>query len=660
MSKYPVKLLFIALLASTFTNSLVQAEESAPVIKNENLVDNLTMTAVGMLTTNLNGYKQTEDVSLAVKGGSKFVEGDILLTSKEKAASKILLEDFSNSTGSAADKKQLDSLVVLRKSYKDAFNVASSKLGIQKGASSSFAEANSSALKLAAKEQLEEKKCTQGLSTALTTVADGINQKCSEMGKDPLKQEDAQKCSDELAKCVDRVLADKNQFDNYIKTRNSPMASIEGLKIVTELRDQFLVSLGGSSKVCSNYSKPVADSEASGRCADKMSTDKKNESSGKLDKSPQGDTLSKMGLDSKSGTSFITVAGKKISKDLDLSMLIPENRAVVWAGMQELSDSAAVATSSEMEKVQVIITKMDKILKDMGSLPEGTVSSNTSSGEFDNSIGIVSNGGTVVSVGVIKKFFATNPTPDDILREAAALGLDKWQIAQAMNIAGYDGEKPSDPNSFAQTQALNNKFVAKIEQFVATKNGNFNGPQGSVVVPGLARIDSTKNVMSNQGWLTPSIVKTFLDTNPTDQQFFEKMSELGLRKRDIGSILNGQGMLFKDGNPTQSLMNDKDFGSIFNRLDIELYQGVTGYGVTDTYDVNSLIVKGTGHISDEETKSWVPYGFNPAKVNQMTDTRNQAPVPTTFITGGRFGAGAKAVKTIKVISSSEMKKLTTK
>ncbi|MBC7429895.1 MAG: hypothetical protein H7336_14875 [Bacteriovorax sp.] len=636
IKKYLMTVFISVLLSSLVT---LHAQEAAPTGANANLVDSVTMTAVAMLAKNLKSYTQVGDVTAASVGGDTFISGDIL---NNKDTQKIDTKSIDGVKESAVDQGQIDSLKAMKASLKTVYDAVDKKRSLQNSASSAFAAAAEAAKKLADSEKTQVKKCISAMETALTTVADSVNQKCSELGKDPAKADEAQKCSDELSACMAKINTDKTQFDAYIETRNTPMASIAGLEKVNGLRSPLSANIQGSSVVCSNYSRPLAATEAGGSCLDKMASDKKNESSGKLESTAE----------MKAGT--ISVEGKTISKDLDLNMLIPEHRAVLWGGMKALADSASAATTVEIEKIKTYIAKTDSFIGGMGQLANGTELS-----DDDKTIGIYTNSGTTVSVGLIKKFFATNPSPDDILREAAGLGLTTSQIAHAMNLAGYGGEKPSDLNNYAQTKALEEKFSSKINAMVAAKGGNFNGTEGTLQIPGVTRVDSTKNVMSVKGWVTPATVKQFLDTNPTDQQFFAKMTELGLRTSDIGTILNGQGLLFKDGDPRQVLFNDSKNGSIFNRLSNELYQGVTGYGQADPYVANSLIVPGTGHVMDEENNTWVPYGYKNI-TNQHVNTSNQTQAPATFVAGGQFGNAANAIKAgkaIKILKPSELKKL---
>lgn len=570
------------------------------------------------LLDSLKSYTVTPDIAKVSKINSSFYTKDEETMAELKKKSEEELKKYLQNSGA----QQSSANPVLIKSLNDAYAVSKKKLDMQKAAAAAFAEALKEAQKLDAEEKKKEESCTKEFNSALAK-GDAVNKTCNDLEND----DDRSACADELKACAAKINTDFDKFEEYIKERSKKQPSMAASKSTVALAEALTAEMGTSKQVCNKYSASMAQEENAGKCLAKIDSDGLNESQG----APAG-----------------------IHAELDSNIFIPANRIAGWKIFKKMADDKVAETTAEMKKIKDYIEKLGGKVLDLG---DGV---KIDDAEGDNQIGILTNNGTTVSVAVIKKFFATNPTPEDILREAAALGLTKQQIAHAMNIAGYGGETPSDPNNYAQTKAQEEKYMAKIDEYVASKKGNFNGSQGSIQVPGYSQKDATKNVMSNQGWVTPEMVKKFMETNPTDQQFFAKMAELGLRASDIPTILNGQGLLFKNGDPRQVQLNDSIYGSINNRLNLELYQGTTGYGVSDTYDPYALVVAGTGHIMDEENKTWVPYGFKSSS-SQRVATNNQAQVPTTFSTGGLFGVGStKAIGKLKLIKPDELKKLRTK
>lgn len=576
------------------------------------------------LLDSIQNYSATSDVKKVSKVDSSFYTKDEKTMADLQKRSE---EEFKNYMKNS-DAKQASANPVLIKSLNDAYDVSKKKLEIQKAAAEAFGQALKEAQKLDAAEKSKEESCLKDFNLALAK-GNEVSKTCN----DQEDEDDKNACADELKACEAKINADLDKFNEYIKERFKKQPSMTAFKIVNEIADELTEELDSTKQVCSRFSSSMGQAENAGSCRLKIDSDG-------LDESYQG-------APPKSAADAINV-------DLDSSMFVPKHRIAVWTIFKKMADDKVAETTAEMKKIKEYIEKLGGKVLD---LEDGTTIDKSLNAD-DQTVGVRSNNGTIVTVGLIKRFFATNPSPEAILKEAAALGLTKDQIAHAMNIAGYGGEKPSDLNNYAQTRAQEEKYKAKIDEFVASKGGNFNGPEGAIQVPGYSQVDATKNVMSNKGWVTPEMVSNFLKTNPTDQQFFEKMAELGLRSSDIGTILNGQGLLFKDGDPRQVLSNDSTYGSIHNRLQLELYQGITGYGVSDTYDPNAYIVKGTGHIMDEENKVWIPYGFKSSS-SQRVNTNNQASAPPSFVSGGQFGVN-KAVRSLKVIKPDELKKLRTK
>ncbi len=570
------------------------------------------------LLDSLKSYTVTSDLQKVSKVDSSFYTKDEKTMAELQKKAE---EEFKNYMKNS-DAKQSSANPVLVKSLNDAYAVSKKKLEMQKAAAKAFEQALEEAQKLEVAEKSKEDSCIKEFNSALAK-GNEVNKVCNDLEND----DDKNACADELKACAAKINADFDKFDEYLKERSKKQASMAAFKSVGTLADAVVSDLGASKQVCSNYSAPMAQVENAGKCLLKINSDGVSESYGK----------------------------SAVHAELDSNIFIPANRIAGWTIYKKMADDKVAETTAEMKKIKEYIEKLGGMVLD---LDDGSTYDKSASG--DDQVGILTNRGTTVSVGLIKSFFATNPSPEAILREAAGLGLTKQQIAHAMNIGGYGGATPSDPNNYAQTKAQEEKFMAKVDEFVASKGGNFKGYEGSVQVPGYSQVDATKNVMSNKGWVTPDMVKKFIETNPTDQQFFAKMAELGLRSSDIPTILNGQGLLYKNGDPRQPLANDNVYGSINNRLGLELYQGVTGYGVSDTYDPYALIVQGTGHIMDEENKTWVPYGFKSTK-SQKVSTANQAKAPTTFTVGGQFGVGSsKAIGPLKLIKPDELKKLRTK
>lgn len=634
------KTLFISFLSSSLI--MLHAEDVPAPIKNENMLDSLTMSAVGMLATNLSSYTQTNDVAIASAGGSAFISGDVLATAETKELNVEAMDDFNGAKGSNPDQKQVDAILTLRESYQTALDAAQNKLTFQNASSASFGAAAVAALELAKKELAQEKKCTAAIAQALGSAAAGVSKTCSDMSNDPAQKDEAQNCSNELSACSAKINTDKTQMDTYLKTRNTPIASIEGFKKVSELGDVLVANLPGSAEVCSNYSKAMAAAEASGKCGDKIAFDEKNESSGKLDPSIDGDLLGSMGIDSKSASAFISVAGKSISKDLDLNMLIPEHRAIIWEGMKELADSASSATSAEIEKIEAIIVKVDKYLAEIGKLPNGVSL---------GSDGVDAKKGELPWTDKqIKDYAATNPSVDDVRKKIA--GFSDAQIASLYkviagnpaDVAKLDQAKVGVSESTGSIQTSSGQYISKAE----IKAFYAKGPTAAEEIVkakelGLTPVQMTQaqfigvgvdinrvhdNVLESAFYnnsvalgkdmgppwapknyysltkgdeISAQELKGFFDSKPSDAQILGKASELGI---GIGAMTS---LMKVVGQNDYTLMGSSDnkYGSLYNRFDTSLYQGRDGYSL----DEQRHIIKGGGNIEIKDaggSSHWEP------------------------------------------------------
>lgn len=605
------KILFVATLIS-LSNSTNAAEVNGTPKPGE--ADYLK------ILDNFKYYASTKDLEKVSTIDSTYILRDAeTIALLKESQNKVMADYEKNKDGKSSDTK------ALIQSLQDAYNILQKKLEMQNKALIAFEESLKEAQKLVDAEKLEEDKCLKGFENAQKAGSE-IKNECGN-----LEDKDQENCLNELNKCSTKITSDAKKFNAYLDLRETEQASIAGYKAVSK-EDKFITANFPKSQTeCKGASKDMADAELAGKCLEKVANDEANESY-------------------QTPPPKITDLG--VNEDLDSSMLIPKHRVEVWNKLKTITSEKVKTTTEELEKIKANIEKLGGVVAGLGAGDAAIA------GEDYKKFGI--NGAMAISAGVLKDYFSKVPPPtlEEIVIDAAKFGLDRWQIAEAMNIGGYGGKPTQDYMNFAKHQERLNEYAALIDPVVKAKGGNFNGPWSRTQIPGVEPIDSTTNVMSNKGLLTPARVKEFLDTNPTDQEFFAKMNSLDLRIADMGAILNGQNLLFKDRNPTQSLLNDKEFGSIFNRLSIELYEGTTGWGVSDTYDINALIVPGTGHIWDEPNNTWRPYGFDPNKVNQWTI--NQTTAPTKYIPGGRFGLASKAINTTKFIKPQDLKLLTTK
>lgn len=261
--------------------------------------------------------------------------------------------------------------------------------------------------------------------------------------------------------------------------------------------------------------------------------------------------------------------------------------------------------------------------------------------------------GTPYSDADVRNFFAGKPTTQQIADKAVRLGLTEAQIAQAMTVGGFEGNKD-------QTLA------AQIESYVANTGNGVSWDTNGV----LTTAKSTVQAASSEKVMPAAAdIKAFYASHPTEAQVTEKVKSLGLNASqmvqfqatgigmnmnkisahvletmyvdaanrlgtDIGGGKNGgwtsyfsptlgravtktEIQNFFAGNPSQSQIFQKaselglgvaavnnmmvgigvtsaqDGGKAHGKMDMSLYLGTDGYSL----DQYGHIVAGGGHIS---------------------------------------------------------------
>lgn len=602
-------ILILSLLCSN-----VSFGQTTPKKDKKDIVDNDYLT---MLTT-LKAYEPTSDIEIVAKVTPVFYDLDKEIEEIYKQNGEKLVNDYL-----AMDKtKQTDATKVLIKSLQIAIDACKGKLKIQQDASKSFADAIEDTVKLVKKEKELEAKCSSGINKALSLSSD-IKSKCNSLAD----KDEQSSCQQELSACTNKLTKDLNTFESkYLTVRAKSGPSKPLFADVSEQADYLTANIPGSTAVCNNYAASMAQAEQQAGCLEKIKIDETNESYGTAE------------------------TEKVVHEDIDSKMLTPTLRADVWKKLKAMIDE-------KIKKNETLIAKLQSHVNKLTNFDEGMAKALSDGNQIgyegltpDDFLLVGTNSGHVISKTMIDAYFATKPSMDDILTKAAELGLTSAQVAQVLNIAGYGNVPPTDRNNFKQTQERENQLTAMINQEVQKRGGSFKpgNLNGDIQLPNVAPLDMTRVVISKKGIINSDQIKEFLAKGPTDQEVLAKMHELGLRKSDLSVIMNAADLLYVNGDPRNAQKNDKDFGSIYNRLDQELYRGTTGYGVADPYDPNSLIVKGTGHISDEENKTWIPFGFKNVP-NQKQDTSKQANPPSVFTSGGSF-------KAVKIVPNKPLKK----
>lgn len=86
--------------------------------------------------------------------------------------------------------------------------------------------------------------------------------------------------------------------------------------------------------------------------------------------------LDALGIAADQAIEYVVATSQSLSTTLDLSLLIPKRRAIVWGVLSALSLASSMATGSEITKIEGNIAKIDAILNSMNSLQNGVGQAN--------------------------------------------------------------------------------------------------------------------------------------------------------------------------------------------------------------------------------------------------------------------------------------------
>lgn len=296
------------------------------------------------------------------------------------------------------------------------------------------------------------------------------------------------------------------------------------------------------------------------------------------------------------------------------------------------------------------------------SSAKNTTAAMSSSTSFADTLSGVSNG-TPYSDAEVKSFFAGKPDAKQIADKASALGLTEDQIAQAMTVGGFEGNKDTGLKS-------------QIENYVATASNGYAWDTNGVLT---ASKSTAQGATADKVMPAAQDIKSFYATNPSETQVTAKVKSLGLNAAqmvqfqatgtgldmkqisapvletmyvdaanrlgtDIGGGTHGgwtsyfsptlgrainksEMRTFFAGNPSQSQIFQKaselglgvsavnnmmiglgvtkaeNMNSAYNQMDMSLYQGKDNYSL-DTY---GHIVAGGGHTwvgTDDSNGHW--------------------------------------------------------
>lgn len=432
MLKLLYKTLFIAVLSGSLllldfsykgamVNSVMAETVKTDKINDTDLMGTLTMTVVGVLAKRMYSYKPTADILLAAAGGAIFIAGEIMAFFKLKDVMKGMEEQITRDKNGNVNKEQIESLERLKKSYEEAKKTANTKKMLQMAAAAAFAAAAVVAYTATAKDLAVLSTCTTGIGTGLT-ASKAVAAICQGYASNPASAAKAPPCYAELAACTAAVTTYETTLMSYEMGRQAVGPSIPLFTKAVASEAALTTQLAAMSVTCLTDSKIMAI-PVKAACAPLVPNNQPFESNGppveanalnvfnsipavykkmlvangvteknyleiiKQDHSKAGNFFTKisnfimpqanaalfsaMGIASSLAVSFLLATSATLGPSIDMFMLIPQKRAIVWGILSALTAAATMSTNNVIAQIESNIKKIDEILKSMYSMADG-------------------------------------------------------------------------------------------------------------------------------------------------------------------------------------------------------------------------------------------------------------------------------------------------
>lgn len=403
--------------------SSVRAESvKTEKINDSNLMGTLTMTVVGTLAKRLYTYKPTTDIMLAAAGGAIFLAGEVLAFFKLKDVMKGMEEQITRDKKGNVNKEQIEAIERLKKSYEEAKKTANTKKTLQLAAAAAFAAAAVAAYTLTVSDLTALKTCTAGISTGLAAAA-AVKAKCAALSSNKFTAAEGARCYAELAACTTTIQGYSSSVTGYELARQTVGPSAAGLTTATSLGTATVGQLSAIPGVCTTYTASMAAPVQA--CQPLVPTNKIADSGGVGLVTPltpnnilkdlpsiykqeflkqgiserqianvieqntpasgsmmmkvvdfffpqaHGALFSAMGIASSLAITYILATSATIGPAIDMFMLIPQKRAIVWGILAGLTAAATMSTNNVISQIESNIKKIDEILKSMYSMADG-------------------------------------------------------------------------------------------------------------------------------------------------------------------------------------------------------------------------------------------------------------------------------------------------
>lgn len=370
-------------------------------ISDSDLMGTLTMTVVGTLATRLYTYKMTTDIMLAAAGGALFIGGEVLAYFKLKEVMKEMEVQITRDKKGNVNKEQIEALERLKKSYEEAKKTAQTKKTLQMAAAAAFAAAGVMAYTMSGVEMAQLTACTAPIP-AVIAAATASAAACTVGG-----------CSAPFIACAKSATALSLAITKYELARQAMGPSAALLAAFTAENAAITLQSAAMATICSASGGPAVGAA----CGNKFTVDLFQASGGaglgvvhsnpfikklineesriqKIAVIPETNKFhnfinqalnlffpkaeaalfSAMGIASSAAIAYLMTTSATLGPTVDMFMLNPRNRAMVWGVLAGLTFAATSATDNVIKQIESNISKIDGILNSMYQMANGTES----------------------------------------------------------------------------------------------------------------------------------------------------------------------------------------------------------------------------------------------------------------------------------------------
>lgn len=417
MINFFYRTILVSIISGTLVLSPATVYAQAPTqqtlsgVSDTNILNSITMLAVGLIATRLYKYKMTTDIALSAAGGLAYIYGEVSSTGKFKELKNDLQIEVEGLSGGQQNQAQVDYLRGLKKSYTDASDILKEKKTLQLASATAFASAAVVGLVMEKMEKAAFDACTSEVAKAQMACSNRLAldpafqqlgmyihsyksvrrvaaarewPESSERGNQNVKQQRIK--MDQNVESLSTYLTSEVALALNTATYSTPPTSDATLMVAC----QPATSSNGIKTACMKLSKLLEENESSAAGAFNGSSwvydssflqklfeptfitsaeDSRinpnyfekliNLAMPKAEASSMGLML---GLGGAAAGFVLNNLAPALGATVDEFLLTPSKRAIVWGALGAITLMASQSTQAEIDKIDVNTKKIDKIL----------------------------------------------------------------------------------------------------------------------------------------------------------------------------------------------------------------------------------------------------------------------------------------------------------